>query len=146
MGNLEIVFQGYLHERETIQQGDGEKIRIQKNRKKREKNIVSEDSIIEMFEELSNTLRVDQEHIQKMETINEAMVELYQQIIETNQEQGKQIETFISKIEILTNLLALNGTRSPPQEEYKKRKQNPTEYASFAANSTKIRLLMGARK
>ena len=39
---------------------------------------------------------VDQENIEKMETTNEAMVELCQQLTEMNQEQGKQISELIS--------------------------------------------------
>ena len=42
-----------------------------------------------MFEELSDTSRVDQEHIKKMATENEAMVELCQQRTYTNQEKGE---------------------------------------------------------
>ena len=57
-----------------------------------------------------------------MEMINETMVELCQQIMETKQYQGKQIAKLISHIETLTNILASNGTIEPPQEEYKKGK------------------------
>ena len=42
----------------------------------REKYIISDDSILEMFEELSDTSNMYQEYIQKMVITNEAMVEL----------------------------------------------------------------------
>ena len=51
----------------------------------REKNIVSEDTIKDMFEELGDTSKLDQKHIQQMATKNEKMVELCQQLMETNQ-------------------------------------------------------------
>ena len=48
---------------------------------------------------------------------NEAMVELFQNLTEMNQDQAKQIAKMITHIEALTNLLAQNGTRASPQEE-----------------------------
>ena len=78
--------------------------------------MVSEDSIRETFEELSYKSRVDQEQIHKMSTINEYIIELCQQPMETNQEQGKKTEKLILKIDALTKLLPSNGTRDPPQE------------------------------
>ena len=36
--------------------------------------------------------------------------------------EGKKIARLISQIEILTKILALNGTRDPPQEKDKKNK------------------------
>ena len=50
-----------------------------------------------------------------MKMANEAMVELCQQLMNTNQEQGKKIAKLITQIESLTKLL-----ESPPQEEEKK--------------------------
>ena len=47
-----------------------------------------------MFEELSDTSRVDQEQIQQIATTNVAMGDLCQQLTETNQEQVKQIRKF----------------------------------------------------
>ena len=55
-----------------------------------------------------------------METTNEAMVELCQKIMETNQDQGKKAAKLISQIGALTNILASNGTRAPPKEEENK--------------------------
>ena len=52
-----------------------------------------------------------------MEMTNEAMVELFQNLTEMNQDQAKQIAKMITHIEALTNLLAQNGTRASPQEE-----------------------------
>ena len=43
-----------------------------------------------MFEELGDTSKVHQKHIQQMETTNEAMVELCQQLMEIKQEHGKK--------------------------------------------------------
>ena len=57
-----------------------------------------------------------------MATTNEAMVELSQKLTETNQEQGKKIPKLMLQIETLTNLLALNVTRVPLQEEEKEDK------------------------
>ena len=39
----------------------------------------------------------------------------------------KKIEKLISKIETLTKLLSLNGTREPPQEEDNKEKPEPKQ-------------------
>ena len=52
-----------------------------------------------------------------MGTHNEARVELYQQLTEMNQNQGKQIAKLIAHIKVLTKLLTLNSTKAPLQEE-----------------------------
>ena len=52
-----------------------------------------------------------------METTNEAMVELCQQLTETNQEQGKRILKLIAHIKMLTKLLTSNRTKAPLQKE-----------------------------
>ena len=109
----------------------------------REKNIVSEYSISNMFEELSGKSRVDQEHIHNMDTTNDSMVDLCQQLTETNQDQGKQIEKLISQIEALTNLLAPNGTRYPSNENENKLKYQHTIDAICVANSTRTLIFYG---
>ena len=83
----------------------------------REKSIFSEDGIRDMFNYLSNASRVDQEQIKQMETTNKAVVELFQQLTDTNQVQGKKISKLISQIESLATLLSSNVTRAPPKEE-----------------------------
>ena len=52
--------------------------------------------------------------------MNYAMVELCQQLTETNQEQGNKIIKLITYIEAITKILVSNGHKAPPQEEYKK--------------------------
>ena len=52
-----------------------------------------------------------------METTNKAVVELFQQLTDTNQVQGKKIAKLISQIESLATLLSSNVTRAPPKEE-----------------------------
>ena len=75
-----------------------------------------------MFEELGDTSWVDQEHMKQITTKNEAIVGQCQHLTDTSQDQEKQINNVIQQIETLTKLLALNGTRSQPQEEDKKEK------------------------
>ena len=75
-----------------------------------------------MFEELSDTSRVYQQKIQQTKTMNYAMVELCQQLTETNQEQGNKIIKLITYIEAITKILVSNGHKAPPQEEYKKQR------------------------
>ena len=48
-----------------------------------------------------------------METTNEAMVELCQQLTEMKQEEGKNITKLISRIEELTKLSELDRPRAP---------------------------------
>ena len=55
----------------------------------REKHIITEEIINDMFKELSNMSRVDQYQINWMKPTNKAMVEFFQQLKDMNQDQGK---------------------------------------------------------
>ena len=55
MGNTPVLFHGALHKAEQVQQGDRKKIGFESAANVREKKIVSEDSIKDMFEELRDT-------------------------------------------------------------------------------------------
>ena len=61
----------------------------------REKNIITEDSIRDVFEEFSETSRVDQEQIHKITATNEAMVELCHKLTDMSREQLKQIRKIV---------------------------------------------------
>ena len=58
-----------------------------------------------------------------MATRNESIVDLCQNLTETNQEQGKHIYKLITQIEALTKLFTSNGTKALQQEEGKNRRQ-----------------------
>ena len=82
------------------------KLRFRNRSTRGGEDIVSVYRIRDMIEESSDMSRVDQEYIQQMSTTNEAMLELFQELTEMAQDQGKQITKFISPIEELTKLLA----------------------------------------
>ena len=93
----------------------------------REKHIIPNKIIYDMFKELSNMSRVDQYQINWTEPTTKAMVDFFQQLKDMNQDQGKQIEKLISQIKIITKLLLSNSTKEPLQEEEKKEKAATTK-------------------
>ena len=72
-----------------MQQSDGKKYGFESVANMREKHIITEEIIYDMFKELSNMSRVDQYQINWMEPTTKAMVEFFQQLKDMNQDQGK---------------------------------------------------------